>query len=418
MTLPLPLHNIRVLDLGMFWAGPYAGRLLADMGAEVIKLEGPLRPDPLRLVPRGLFPNGTPGEHPWNRSGMINERNRNKLGISLDLAQPQGAELFKELVAISDVVVENFSARVMPNLRIDYPILRAINPKLVMVSLASQGLTGPERNYVSIDPIIQALSGLASLTGPPGEPPTTNALFADPLAAVLGAGAALAGLLARQQSGEGVHIDCSQREMLASVMGPALMGYLMNGSVAAAQGNDDPTQVVQGCLPCHGERGWITISIDNEETWQRLCRVIGNPLWTQEPRFANASQRHQHRQPILDLLSEWSRSRTKFEVTAALQHAGIAAGPVLSASELLRDPHLQERQFFEVSTHPEAGTHPYVSRPMKFSNTPLNTTQPAPCFGEHNHYVFGELLGRSDSELADLMQSGIISDHPLAPMGE
>ncbi len=244
MTLPLPLHGIRVLDLGMFWAGPYAGRLLADMGAEVIKVEGPHRPDPLRLVPRGLFPNGEPGEHPWNRSGMINERNRNKLAISLNLSQPQGLELFKKLVVISDVVIENFSARVMPNLGIDYPTLRDLNPRLVMVSIASQGLTGPERDTVSVDPIIQALSGLASLTGPPGKLPTTNAYFSDPLAAVLAAGATLAGLLSRQQHGKGVHIDCSQREMLTSVMGPALMAYLMNRSVATPQGNDDPIRVV------------------------------------------------------------------------------------------------------------------------------------------------------------------------------
>jgi crotonobetainyl-CoA:carnitine CoA-transferase CaiB-like acyl-CoA transferase len=166
MALPLPLHGVRVLDLGMFWAGPYAGRLLADMGAEVIKVEGPRRPDPLRVVPRGLFPDGEPGAQPCNRSGMINERNRNKLGIALDLVHPRGKALFKELVAISDVVLENFSARVMPKLGLDYPVLREVNPRLVMVSIASQGLTGPERDYVSVDPILQALSGLASLTGP------------------------------------------------------------------------------------------------------------------------------------------------------------------------------------------------------------------------------------------------------------
>ncbi len=418
MALPLPLQGVRVLDLGMFWAGPYAGRLLADMGAEVIKVEGPRRPDPVRLVPRGLFPNGEPGEHPWNRSGMINERNRNKLGIALDLMHPRGKDLFKDLVAISDVVLENFSARVMPKLGLDYPVLRQVNPRLVMVSIASQGLTGPERHYVSVDPILQALSGLASLTGPPGDAPKIIGMFSDPLAAVLAAGAALAGLLARQQTGQGVHIDCSQREMLTSVMGSALMDYAMNGRVATTQGNDDSTQIVQGCFPCQGERGWVTISIDTEGAWQRLCGVLGHPDWMSEPRIADPVQRRQHRQEIQRHLAEWTRTRTKFEVTQQLQAAGIPAGPVLNAKELFEDAHLQERGFFEVCTHPEAGTHPYYGRPMHFTKTPLHNNRPAPCFGEHNHYVFGELLGLSDQEMTDLIREGIMSEHPLVPMGE
>jgi crotonobetainyl-CoA:carnitine CoA-transferase CaiB-like acyl-CoA transferase len=418
MALPLPLAGVRVLDLGMFWAGPYAGRLLADMGAEVIKVEGPRRPDPLRLVPRGLFPNGEPGTHPWNRSGMINERNRNKLGIALDLVHARGKALFKDLVAISDVVLENFSARVMPKLGLDYPVLRQVNPRLVMVSIASQGLTGPERDYVSVDPIVQALSGLASLTGPPEEMPKIRALFSDPLAAVLAAGGALAGLLACQQTGQGVHIDCSQREMLTAVMGSALMDYAMNGRVATTQGNDDPTKIIQGCFPCQGERGWVTISIDTEDTWQRLCGVLGHPDWTREPHFAEVAQRRQHRQEAQAYLAEWTRSRTKFEVTQQLQAAGIPAGPVLSAKELFDDGHLQEREFFEVCTHPEAGTHSYYGRPMQLTKTPLRNNRPAPCFGEHNHYVFGELLGLSDEDIATLIREEIVSTHPLVPMGE
>jgi crotonobetainyl-CoA:carnitine CoA-transferase CaiB-like acyl-CoA transferase len=418
MVFPLPLQGVRVLDLGMFWAGPYAGHLLADLGAEVIKVEGPRRPDPLRLVPRGLFPNGEPGERPWNRSGMINERNRNKLGISLDLIHPRGKALFKELVAISDVVLENFSARVMPKLGLDYPVLREVNPRLVMVSIASQGLTGPERDYVSIDPILQALSGLASLTGPPGEMPKVIALFSDPLAAVLAAGGALAALLARQQTGQGMHVDCSQREMLASAMGAALMDHAMNGRIATTQGNDDPNMILQGCFPCQGERGWVTISIDSEDAWQRLCGVLGDPDWTREPRFATPAQRRQHRREVAAYLGAWTASQTKFEVTQQLQAAGISAGPVLSAKELFDDAHLRKRGFFEVSTHPEAGTHPYYCRPMQFTKTPLHNDRPAPCFGEHNRYVFSELLGLSDEEIAALTRDGIVSEQPLVPMAE
>lgn len=418
MALQLPLSGVRVLDLGMFWAGPYAGRLLADMGAEVIKVEGPRRPDPLRLVPRGLFPNGERGEQPWNRSGMINERNRNKLGITLDLVHARGKALFKQLLTLSDVVLENFSARVMQRLELTYAVLKEINPRLVMVSMASQGLTGPERDYVSMDPILQALAGLASLSGRPEEEPRIVAMFPDPLAAVHAAGCVVAGLLARQQTGEGVHIDFSQRETVALTIGSALMDYTMNGRMAAPQGNDDPATILQGCFPCQDERGWVTISITTEAEWQRLCGVLGYPGWTREPRFADPEQRQQHREDMRSYLAAWTQTRTKYDVTQKLQEAGVPAGPVMSAAELFSDAHLEERGFFEACTHPQAGTHAYCGRPMRFSKTPLRTTRPAPCFGEHNAYVFGDLLGLSTEEMASLAKEGIIATHPLAPMGE
>jgi crotonobetainyl-CoA:carnitine CoA-transferase CaiB-like acyl-CoA transferase len=206
--------------------------------------------------------------------------------------------------------------------------------------------------------------------------------------------------------------------MLTAVLGSALMDYAMHGRVATAQGNDDPTKVVQGCFPCRGERGWVTISIATEDAWLRLCEVLGHPDWTREPRFVDPDQRRQHRQEIQEFLAQWTRSRTKFEVTHQLQAAGIAAGPVLSAKELFDDVHLQERGFFEVCTHPEAGTHPYYGRPMQFSKTSLRNHRPAPCFGEHNRYVFGKLLGLSEAEMIDLTREGIVSEHPLVPMGE
>ncbi len=415
---PLPLHGIRVLDMGMFWAGPYAGRLLADMGAEVIKVEGPGRPDPVRLVPRGLFPDGERGEQPWNRSGMLNERNRNKLGISLDLLHPQGKALFKDLVAISDVVLENFSARVMGKLDLDYEALKMVNPNLVMISIASQGLTGPERHYVSVDPILQALSGVASLTGRPGEAPALVSMYADPLGAVHAAGCVVAGLLSRRQTGKGVHIDFSQREALTAAIGPALMDYTMNGRVATVQGNADGAMVLQGTYPCQGELGWITLAIRTEGEWQRLCGVLGAPAWANEPRFADPAQRQTHLSEIHAHIASWTRTQTKFDATQRLQSVGLAAGPVLSAKELFRDPHLQARGFFEVCTHPQAGTHAYCGRPMRFSETPMGTQRPAPCFGQHNAYVFGELLGLSDDALAQLLADGILSDRPLVPMGE
>jgi benzylsuccinate CoA-transferase BbsF subunit len=349
---------------------------------------------------------------------MVNERNRNKLGIALDLVHPEGKALFKRLVAISDVVLENFSVRVMRKLELDYPVLKEINPQLVMISIASQGLTGPERDYVSIDPILQALSGLALLSGRAGEPPGIAAMLVDPLAAVHAAGCVLAGLLARQRTGEGCHIDFSQREAAALVIGSALMDYTMHGRVATPQGNDNSAVILQGCFRCRGERGWVTIAIATEEEWQRLCCALEHPAWTREPRFADPGQRRQHQVELRGHLEAWTQAHTKYEVTKRLQEAGVPAGPVLSARELFEDVHLEQRGFFEVSTHPEAGTHPYCGRPMRFSKTPLGTRRPAPRFGEHNAYVFGELLGLSAEEIAHLTDEGVIATQPLVPMGE
>ncbi|MBI4498713.1 MAG: CoA transferase [Chloroflexi bacterium] len=414
----LPLTSVRVVDLGMFWAGPYAGRLLGDLGAEVIKVESARRPDPLRVLPRGLFPDRDPGARPWNRSGMINERNRNKLGITLDLTAPEGAALFKDLVKVSDVVLENFSARVMDGFGLGYEALREVNPQLIMISLASQGMTGPERDYVSVANIVGELGGLTGISGYPDEPPSLSVGYPDPMGALTGAGAVLTALFSRQRTGQGVYIDVSQRQMVASFLGEAILDYTMNGRIWGPQGNRHPAMAPHGAYRCRGEDAWVTLAVGTDQQWRALCRLLERPDLADAPRFADSLARHRHAAELQEVIEAWTSQRSHYEAMALLQGAGIPAGAVLNAEELLEDPHLAARGYFETVTHPEAGTHRYQGHPVRLTKTPNTTRLPAPLLGQHTTYVLHELLKLSEEQVQELEQKGIIGNVPLAPVEE
>jgi len=415
LTSNLALEGIRVLDLGMFMAGPYCGGLLADMGAEVIKVESCRRPDPLRIQARSVYPNGEPGERPWNRSGMINERNRNKLGITLDLTLPRGREIFKRLLKISDVVLENFSRRVVSSLQLDYQILKKVNPALIMISLSSQGLTGPEKDNVSFGPTLEQIGGLAYLTGYPDQISSFSSYaYPDSLAGVLGVGAVVAALRYRQKTGKGMHIDLSQRELATCAIGEAMMDYSMNSRVRKAIGNRHPSMSPYGCYPCQGEDEWVTIAITSDEQWLRFCKVMGRPELAEDSRFSDLLSRLQNQDELDRIISKWTKQQEHYQIMRSLQEARVAAGAVLTTKELFNDPHLRERQFFKTQAHPEAGTFPYKGRPIRLSKTPLRSEMPAPCLGEHNTYVYGTLLGMTQDEINQLEREGIIGTIPVS----
>ncbi|MBI4498485.1 MAG: CoA transferase [Chloroflexi bacterium] len=414
-TPKMALEGIRVLDLGMFWAGPYAGKLLADLGAEVIKIEAIRRPDPLRVQARGLFPNGDPGERPWNRSGMINERNRNKYGITLDLTTPKGVAIFKELVKIGDIISENFSARVMEGFGLGYPVLREINPRIILVSISSQGLNGPDRDFVSYGNALEQSGGFTFLTGYPDVPPYfSSGNYPDAIAGIAAAGAALVALRQRRRTGQGVHVELSQREAVSHMLGEYVMDYSMNGRVGEPIGNRHRSKAPQGCYPCKDEDTWVTLSVGTDQEWATLCQVMGMPDLAGDPRFDHVLSRYQHHDELDAIITSWTQERTPREAMEALRTAGIAAGAVNTVPDMLADPHFQARGFFEVESHPESGTHPYYSRPMKLTKTPHIHRMPAPGFGEHNQYIYGTLLGRSQAEIAELEREGIIGTVPAA----
>jgi crotonobetainyl-CoA:carnitine CoA-transferase CaiB-like acyl-CoA transferase len=401
----------------MWFAGPMASRLLADMGAEVVKIESLRHIDPWRGPSRiteemaARLPEGMVlSERPYDRSAGFNLQNRNKLSRTLDLSTPDGRSVFKEIVKISDVVLENYSPRVMASLGLEYEVLKDINPGIIMMSLPALGATGPDRDHVAFGQTIDCMSGMAFLTGYPGEEPMLQSglSYGDPLSGMNAALAILMALRHRRRTGSGAHIELSQVEGLVAFNADSIMDYTMNGRVRERMGNRHPSAAPYGCYRCRGEDGWVVIAVESDGAWQRLCRAVGEPAWTADARFADALGRYAHQDELDRLVEAWTVEHDHHEAARVLQDAGVPAGPVLDAAELVAEPHLNERGFFETVTHPEAGTHPYVGMYAHFSGTPGGIRTPAPCLGEHNRLVLGEMLGMTDEEIARLEAEGVI----------
>ena len=410
----LPLEGVRVLDLGQFWAAPNAGRALGDAGADVIKIEACARPDPLRIQARGIYPDHEPGERHWNRSGMVNERNRNKRGLTLDLSAPRGRELFLRLVEVSDLVIQNYSRRVMPSLGLDFETLSAANPRIILVSLMSQGLTGPESDYVSYGQNLEQLGGISYFSGYPDDE-TSSVGFAlpDPLAGATAALAAIAALRHRDLTGRGIHVDLSQREAASLVVGDSLVEQSITGVTPPRLGNHEPGAQPSECYPCAGEDRWIAIVVRNDMEWASLCEAIGRPELAAHPDYGTIIARRRNRPAVDEVIASWTCAREPSDALAALQAAGVPSGAVLTPRELFQDPHLRARGFWERVEDPEAGAQEYYGRPWRISGLTVGTRRPAPLLGEHNREILGGLLGLSNEDINQLESEGVIGTQPL-----
>lgn len=414
----MPFDGIRVIGLTRVWAGPLLCRILGDFGAQVINVE-PLfgRRSVVSTAPHTLprilpdYPEGEMGERQWNRRGIVNNLHRNQLSLTLDLSVPRAVELFKRLVKISDIVVENNTPRVMANFGLDYPALKQIKEDLIMISMPGFGMTGPYRDYRAFGTIIDPVVGISSLMGYPGGPPCLlgNAI-PDPVAALHGVSAVLVALWHRDLTGEGQYIDLSQAETAASVIGDVIVGFGLNKRIPPIMGNRHAYKAPHGCYRCTGKDMWVVIAVSSDEEWQAFCQAIGSPPWTKERRWADQSGRWENQDELDRLIEEWTIQRDHYEVMHTLQGAGVACGPVLTGTEVLNNPHLNERNFFVETPHPDAGTRRYAGIPIKLSKTPATFRLPAPCLGEHNDYVLRELLGLSEEEIAELEQSGVIGN--------
>jgi len=404
--LAQPLQNVRILDVCAYLAGPFAVTLLAHLGAEIVKVESIQRLDYLRLM--GGYPQ--PDGYEW--SPAFNAANLNKYGITLNLNHPRGIEIFKQLVALSDVVTENFSPRVMDNWGLSYDQLKEINPSIIMLSMPGFGRTGPWRNYVTFGPNVEMLAGIPTISGYPDGPPLMNGYTADPFASMAGATAVMVALQYRHRTAKGQHIDMSQIEATTSFMGEYIIGYSINRKLRPRKGNRHSYMAPQGVYPCKGEDEWVAITVSSEEKWLSFCGALGNPSWTREARFSNAQSRQDNHDELDSLIELWTSQRDKYEATRILQEAHIAAAPVLNCSELVVDPHMQQRGFFKEITHPATGIHRYPGFPVRFSETPLKTPGPAPTLGQHNEYVFKTLLKMTDKEIDKLTEEQIIGVKP------
>ena len=409
-----PFDGVRILDLSAVWAAPYAAQFLTANGAEVIKIEHPARPD-FRLF--GPFADGEPGERFWERSGTFNLLHRHKKSATLDLSSDEGVALFRELVKISDVVVENYTPRVMKQFGLDYESLRNIRPDLIMLSLTGYGHTGPWRNYLATGDSMEPTCGFCEVTGyTDGAPMKAGFAYVDLIASWYCAFALAGALEQRERTGSGQWLDVSMYECGVSFLGDALLAYEASGFEPSRIGNDHPWAAPHGCYQCSGEDRWIAISVYTDEQWQALCTIVGQPALADSPKFAQSSQRWQNREELRPILEAWTKERDAREAMETLQTAGVPASLVFNNRDLLTDPHLASRGFYEAVRHPERtglGTRLYPRLPFRFIGEQVTDNLPAPDVGEHNAEVFSELLGHDWTTINSLYSSGVLGDKPV-----
>lgn len=398
----LPLEGYRVIDFGWAAAAPRATCLLADMGAEVIKVETRKRPDPVRFGPDNLERN--PEQDP-----LFHSINRNKLGILLDLTRSEGIEIIKKLIGISDVVVENFSTGVMNRFGLDYDELKKKKSDIIMISFPGVGRDGPLSDVVTYGPSLAALAGLDSLIGYEGERVLgMQQAYADINAALYGAFAVQIALYHREKYGTGQYIEIAQIESLLSTMPEAIMEFSINGRIPGTLGNVSSMMAVHNNYPCKGEDKWVSIAISDETEWANFCVAIGNPAWTKNSEFADHYRRLSNRGELDKLIGAWTVEKTPNEAMEILQKAGVAAVPCADTEDRFYDPHLQERQNIVNVDHPVTGVDFVPNVVCNLSETPGQIRRPAPMLGEHNDYVFGELAGLPKEKIEMLIRDEVI----------
>jgi benzylsuccinate CoA-transferase BbsF subunit len=403
----LPLDGVRVVDMTWVWAGPYLGSLLAMLGAEVIKVESRSRPDFFRRHVVWPLADAEPTELGPNECMMFNTVNLSKLSVALNLARPEGIDLVRRLVAVSDSVIENMRAGILKRIGLDYEALRAVNPRVILLSSSARGGTGPEARYAGYASVHHAVGGGMYITGYPDGPPAHAVGDVDLMNATASAFAVVAALYHREETGEGQFIDFSQCEGVTALIGEVLLDYQMTGRIPGRKGNSDDFMAPHNLYPCWGVDRWLAIAVETDEEFAALARVMEKPELADDSRFATAAARKRNEADLDAIISEWTRLRDRDLMARQLGEAGVAAAPSRDARDLMRDPHLRARGVFVELDHPETGPRDFVGLPWQMSGCQPALERP-PLLGEHNDYVFGELLGLDEAEIARLKESGII----------
>jgi len=420
----LPFEGIRVCDFTWFAAGPIATKVLADHGAEVVKIESMTRFDRLRFVQP--VPDEKAGN--LNCGGFFNNFNPGKLSMVLNLTHPKAVEIATKLILASDIVVENFSPRVLERLELTYERFAPLKPDLIWVDQPMQGLSGPHKYYAGYGALITPLGGLAHLTGFPHRPPIgTGTNYTD---YVINCGhlfiAIVAALRHRHKTGRGQHIVMSQLESAVSILETAILDYTVNGRAHFRNGNRLTNAAPHGAYRCkgedrdcvyitadgpvHGKKNdrWCVIAVFSDAEWRAFCRVIGDPPWTKEAKFATLVGRKENEEELDRLVEEWTRERSPEEVMLLMQQAGVPAGVVQDAEDMLvHDPHMRARGYYVYLDHPEAGHTAYDGPSFRLSDTPGQLSRPAPLMGEHTDFVCKEILGMAEEEVNQCFVDGV-----------
>lgn len=412
-----PLQGIRVLDLTRVWAGPFGGRLLADLGADVIAVEMPGGRGP-RHVPSSaasithLYADNDVGERPWNRVGGFNKLFRNRRGITLNLQHPRCKELFAELIRRSDVVLENYSPRVMGQLGFGDETLGRLNPGLIHASMPGYGASGPHRAWVAYGPLIEASAGLSAMTGYADSGPYRSGIaWPDPVSGMNVVAGILTALHDRESSAErtGRTVEVAMIEAMCTSVGEELLAAQVRGTDPPRTGNRDARYAPQGCYPCAGADRWVAISVTSDSEWRALCEVANLP---QEWRSWGLDRRKAAHDAIDAALSRWTRSWSPHTAMAVLQEAGIIATAVSDGRDLVEDAHLAARRFWARLDHPDVGLRAYPGTAIRLSATPVTYRRAAPTLGQHNDEILGGELGVGADELARLRAENAICEAP------
>lgn len=399
------LEGIRILDLTRILAGPYCSMLFADLGAEVIKIEPPegemIRDNPPRVK------KGKGGPHERSRSAYFLSLNRNKYGITLNLKHPRAVAMFKDLVKISDVVLENYAPGVMKRLGIEYPILKEINPRIIMCSISGFGQWGPYSQKTSFDVVAQATGGLMSVTGHPGSPPVkAGTSIGDLNAAVHAAFSIMAALWHREKTGKGQHIDVSMQETMVSIMEGAVVRWTVGDELLEPIGSHNTNESPMAAYRC--KDGYIIIGTVGNEHWQRFCRAIGKPDWMDRPEYATKGMRWARKWELQDEIEAITTQHPVQEVSDMMERERVANAPILNIQQIVEDPHLNAREYFVELEHPIIGKAKIPGFAFKLSDTPGQIERPSPLVGEHNEEVFGKYLGMEKEEVRKLQDEGAI----------
>lgn len=413
----LPLAGIRVVDFTRVWSGPLATRILADFGAEVIRIERPI-PSNARRIPAeqakrsGFYPDNDPGDQPWHRNAFLNLFGRNKRSIAVDLARAPAREVVRELIATCDVVAENFSPRVMANLGFDYARLRPLKDDIIMLSMPGYGMDGPYRDRVAYGTTLEPEVGFSAMMGyTDGGPMRLGVAYPDPVAGIHAAAAVLLALFHRARTGEGQFIELSQMETACSFVGDALIEYQMTGELPRPQGNSHRAYAPYGCFPCAGDDRWVTVAVRSDGEWRALCEIIGRAEFADDRRFATQYSRIAHRAEAYALVATWTRSREMRDVMRQLQAAGIAAGAVSDARDMAEDEHLRARGFYVELEHPDAGRHIYPGQAIRLAATPAAFRSDAPRLGGDTRSVLFDLPGMNADRYKALIDDGAIAEY-------
>lgn len=408
-----PLEGIRVIEMGLAVAGPLAGQILGDMGADVIKVEAPfsrpIRPSEFVHAETGDTPD------PWNRVSKFNELNRSKRSLTLDLSHAKGKEILLSLVEVSDIVLENFSSRVLGNLGLGYEALKARNPGIILVSMPGFGKDGPYASRVAYGPGIDAMSGLAHMSGYVGGGPLKPGNhYCDQNAGVFAALGAMAALRHRRLTGEGQQVELAMFEGGIQTIGEALVAASVGVPVQARQGNRNESMAPHGVFKCEGENNWVAIAVRDDDEWLRLCGVGEFAALAADERLRTVEGRLLNQDHIEAAISAWCASQRPKDVEARLQAVQVSAGAVLRPSQMLSDPHLKHRGSHPFVDHQSVGKSPVPAVAWHFGLGPSPPTKPAPLFGGDNAEILAGLLGYSGQAIEALRESATIVDSPTS----